>query len=456
MIPVVTAAEAVRMDERSADSVDVLMDRAGRAVARAVLGMGVGYGSTVAVLCGPGNNGGDGYVAARHLQARGAGVQVLTMGEPKTPEAQAAAALARAHGISVRPLGRVLPVDVVVDALFGGGAREGLPREVKRWFEVGAPVVAVDVPTGVHPDTGQVPDGSFRAAVTVTFGAYKQAHVYAPERCGRVEVVDIGLGPGDAVLLAATAGDAPRPKRSPDDHKWSVGSVLVVGGSPGMVGAAVMAGRAALHFGAGGVGIASAVQSAVTLLAPELLTYGLKRIPYDRYDVVVLGPGLGDRPEVVEQVLDQAGRVVVDADALRDVEALRHARAEMILTPHGGEFARLAQTEPDPTAAEELARKLNATVLLKGSPTIVTDVDVPWVVTSGGPELATIGTGDVLAGMVAALWARGLDAPAAARSAAYWHGVAGADLAKYGAVTADRLARHVGRFVGYGRPSKFR
>lgn len=438
------------MDERAADPVKVLMERAGLAVARETAALGARYGTRVAVLCGPGNNGGDGYVAARHLRRRGAAVQVHALAEPRTAPAAAAARAARRAGVSVGPLGTPRGCDMVVDALFGGKSRPGLPPEMRPWFDVAVPVVSVDVPTGVDPDTGEVEEGSFFATRTVTFGALKPAHLWAPDRCGVVRVVDIGLGEADPLLLVGEDQDALRPPRRRDAHKWSAGSVLVVGGAAGMVGAAVMAGRAALNFGAGAVGVASPQPELVANLAPELLAYELDDVDaaMDRYGVVVVGPGLGDHAEAVATVLDQAGRVVADADALRSIEQLRSAPCELIVTPHRGELARLTgSSQPDPGAATDLAHRIGGVVVLKGSPTVVADGGVPWVVTTGGPELATIGTGDVLAGMIAALWARGLDPVAAARSGAHWHGVAAADLAGRTTVTADRLARHVGRFA---------
>lgn len=453
MIPVVTGAEAGRMDERAAAPVDVLMERAGLAVALAAVDLGAGYGSRVVVLCGPGNNGGDGYVAARFLRKRGVGVSVQALSEPRTEAARLAAVKARRAGVPVGELQAPAQADLVIDALFGGGFRRGLPERVGPLMTADSPVLAVDVPTGVDPDTGEIgPEGSFRAERTVTFGALKPGHVVAPgaDACGQVTVADIGLGPCDPILMVAEEEDCPLPARPRRAHKWSVGSVLIVGGSQGMVGAAVLAGRAALHFGAGAVGVASPQPEAVAALGPELLTPSLDALEelLTRYDVVVVGPGLGRKAAVVEAVLSGAARVVVDADAIQAVESLAAATGEIVITPHAGEFGRLTGDPSGPDSARRVAEDIGGVVLLKGSPTFVTDGGVPWVVRSGGPELATIGTGDVLAGMIAALWARGLDPLAAARSAAYWHGAAAADLDTETTVTADRLAEHVGLYSG--------
>lgn len=452
MIPVVTAAEAGRMDEAANDPVDVLMDRAGLAVALETSDAGAGYGTRAVVLCGPGNNGGDGYVAARYLRRRGVGVRVEALTEPKTDAARRAATLARRAGVPVRPLGRPGSEDVVIDALFGGGFRRGLPEGVAGWFETEAVVVSVDVPSGLDPDTGDVPEGSFVADHTVTFGALKVGHLVGegPSRCGAVSVVDIGLGPADPSLVVVEDDDAPRPFRAPAAHKWSAGSVLVVGGSAGTVGAAVLAGRAALGFGAGSVGVVSEERSSIAVQAPELLTYPPDRLAevVARYDVAVVGPGLGERRDLLDAVLKAGTKIVADAEALVSVETLAARRGDLVITPHAGEFGKLTHAPAGPPAARELADAVGGVVLLKGWPTFVTDGSVPWAIVSGGPELATIGTGDVLAGMIGALWARGLDALEAARSAAHWHGVAAADLAATRTVTADVLARHVAGFAG--------
>jgi hydroxyethylthiazole kinase-like uncharacterized protein yjeF len=448
MLPVLTPEEAHRLDAGWAGPVTVLMERAGMAVAVEAARLGAGYGRQVLVLAGPGNNGGDGYVAARHLRTRGADVKVFALDSPKTPACDWARQDAEAAGVRIRELADPEPGDLVIDAVFGGGFRGGVPEVLRPWMD--RPVRAVDVPTGLDPATGEVEDQSFHAVATVTFHSLKVGHVLGagPVRCGRVVVADIGLLGGDPSLMIAEEEDCPRPPRPRSAHKWSAGSVLVVGGSQGMLGAAVLAGRAALHFGAGAVGVAvpDGERASVAVLAPELLNFGFEQLP-DRFQVLVIGPGLGsDHGHLVDRLLaEHRGPVVLDADGLRSFTDRR--RPQTVLTPHAGEFRRLASRDPSPASAAELARATEAVVLLKGNPTLVTDGGAPWVVRSGGPELATIGTGDVLAGMIGALMARGLHAAEAARSAAFWHGMAGASLREQGTVTADRLALQVGKFA---------
>ncbi|MEX1124465.1 MAG: NAD(P)H-hydrate dehydratase, partial [Acidimicrobiia bacterium] len=257
---------------------------------------------------------------------------------------------------------------------------------------------------------------------------------------------------GEPSMWLAGEEDAPRPPRERRSHKWSAGSVLVIGGSTGMTGAAVFAGRSALHFGAGSVVVASPRPDLIAQIAPELLTRALTDVEgqLGRFDVVIAGPGLdeADHPEVA-RLVSKAGQVLLDAGALTPelVDAALEGGSQVAITPHGGEFERIAGVGGGEYAVRALAQKKGITVLLKGNPTVISDGTAPILVHSGGPELATIGTGDVLSGMTGALWARGLDPRTALISAAYWHGVAGADLAVQETVTADRLSTHIGRFA---------
>ena len=450
-----TAEEYSRVDKAYTGDLIEAMDRAGYAVALAAVRAGGGYGKRVVVLAGPGNNGGDGYVAARYLKARGCAVEVRAFAVPTTPEAIDAAMKVRAAGVPTTDLGKPEEADVVVDALFGGGARGSLPVDIRAWMETAAPVVAVDYPTGLDPNTGKVEEAAFRAVETVTFQTLKTGHVRGagPDHCGKVTVVDIGIEGGEPSMFVAQEQDAPRPKRARTAHKWSAGAVLVVGGSTGTVGAAVFAGTSALNFGAGSVVVASPRPDLVTTVAPELPTFELETAVsrLDRFDVVIAGPGLAE-PDFapVVPILAKAEKVLLDAGGLSPdlLAAARKEDANVVVTPHAGEFERLTGANRGVFAARSFALKTGVTVLLKGNPTLITNGERPILVDTGGPELATIGTGDVLAGMIGALWARGLTPLEAAISGAYWHGVAGADLAKsHAAITAPHLAAHVNTFA---------
>ncbi len=466
MQPVLTPAASARLDASSSVPGPILMERAGLGVALAAVEMGAGYGTKVTVLAGPGNNGGDGYVAARYLRQRGAAVDVRMLAEAKSDDAVWAAGEALTSGVLIRPLGSPTSTDLVIDALFGSGFRGVLPEVVVPWTETRAPVLAVDIPSGLDGTTGIAQGPVFHAATTVTFHSPKVGQLIGvgPDVCGDLKIHDIGLTGGNAEFFLTAEADAPRPPRARTAHKWSAGSVLVVGGSPGMTGAPLLAARSALHAGAGSVSIATpgGLQSIYAVAAPELLNMAIGDGTHfeggdaatiaaaaKRFDVLALGPGLGSgRSEFVAALLSEwNGPLLIDADGLNGLDgpgALAVRTAPVAVTPHAGEFSRLTGEEPDYRRAADLATATGAIVLLKGSPTFVMGRS-RWVVTTGGPELATIGSGDVLTGFLAALWARGLDAETAARSAAYWHGRAGSLLAARQTVTADALALEVGK-----------
>jgi len=450
MKPVLTAEEYRRVDKAYTGDLIQAMDRAGHAVALAAARHGAGYGRTVVVLVGPGNNGGDGYVAARYLKDRGAAVAIHALADPTTPEAKDAAAKAVSAGVRVTGLTGPVEADVVIDALFGGGARRGLPDEVVAWMKTPAPVIAVDYPTGLDADTGKVEEEAFRAVETVTFSTIKTGHVrgVGPDHCGQVTVADIGIHGGEPSMYVAEAEDALRPARARNTHKWSAGAVLVLAGSSGLLGASVLAGRAALNFGAGTVYLGTDRVDQMQQIAPEIPALDLERAAdmLKRFDVVVVGPGLGDADAgSVRPIIAVAENVVLDAGGLTPatLEAAKEGGARVIATPHDAEFVRVAGVEAGTYAVRSFAAREEITVVRKGNPTMVSDGGLPALVSTGGPELASIGTGDVLSGMIAALWARGLSPFDAAVSAAYWHGVAGAELAEHETVTADVLADYV-------------
>jgi NAD(P)H-hydrate epimerase len=429
-----------------------LMQNAGEAICRCITGRWPQR--AVTVLCGPGNNGGDGFVVARLLTEAGWPVKLALLGSRDAIKGDAAHHAALWTG-AVRPLApEILEAgDLVVDALFGAGLGrdiDGVVRTVlERVTELSLDVVAVDVPSGISGDTGEIRGYACRAAETVTFFRPKPGHYLCPgrEHCGRLTVADIGIP--EAVLdeiAPQTSLNAPDfwqalwPVPKPQDHKYRRGHLLVAGGSR-MTGAARLALRAARRTGAG----------LATVLAPKgsELVYqcdapGVMVCPWDersrmitdpRCNVLLAGPGLGTGKGtrlIVEEFLATGRRMVLDADGLScfegDAGALFGAiRNETILTPHDGEFARLfPHMKGDRlTRARTAAGESGAVIVLKGADSIIADPGGRAVVNANAPAwLATGGTGDVLAGMAAGLLARGMPAFEAACAAVWLHGEA--------------------------------
>jgi NAD(P)H-hydrate epimerase len=396
-------------------------------------------GGGVLIAAGAGNNGGDGWVLARALHAAGVSVWVAAL-DPKTDDGIDNRALARVDG--VRELGRAEAwpqAAVAVDALLGTGAAGPAKGDVlalgERLAAYGAPILAVDGPTGLDLTSGEA-HGPVHAQVTVTFGGPRRGHLLAREWCGKVVVVDIGFPPPDpawAVLVTDAWAATRLPRLQATMHKGDRGRVCVVGGADGMTGAALHAARAALAAGAGLVKLVAAKETIAAARAtlPDVLTVESALADLEPAaaealewaDAVVLGPGLG-REASRERFLAAAlaRRVVptvLDADALHLFKG--SADRPLVCTPHVGEFRALAgdaladQVANDRWgAAAKAAAKLKATVLLKGVPTVVADLRGPiHVVASGNPGLATGGSGDLLAGFVGAFLARGM-APAEA------------------------------------------
>ena len=362
---VISTAQAKQQDSDFDGDLSAVMERAGYAVAPQAGQLGAGYGATVAVLVGAGNNGGDGYVAARHLSRRGARVKVFALAAPKTAECQLAAAAWSESGGATVPLGDPEACDLLIDAVFGVGFRGELPSHLAEWD--GGQVLAVDVPSGLDANTGEAAAGTIAADRTVALSHLKLGHLLGngSEVCGDVAVVSLGLPAAQPSVLLCEEEDAARPARSRDAHKWSAGSVAVVGGSAGMSGAAVLAAKAALGFGAGAVAtfVPGALAGELDASHPEIMTNGVgdgdtwssvdptelaDRVA--RFDAVVIGPGLGpDLSAVVGHLLtglEQA--VVLDADGLNNttVTQLAARSSGTVVTPHGGEFERLTGEPP--------------------------------------------------------------------------------------------------------------
>jgi len=474
MEPILSVAQMRVVDASSELPIGSLMDVAGYSVALSASAMGVGYGSVVRVLAGAGNNGGDGLVAARHLARRGATVIVHQFAAPDDDSAAGRALVAaRSAGVRIEAFGEPRDADLVIDALFGTGLRGDLDETVVPWTQQRTRVLAIDIPSGLDGDTGLVSGSAFTAERTVTFHALKTGHVLGdgPDRCGLTEVHDIGLFGGEPSMFRFEESDVQAPVRSRTVHKWSAGSVATIGGVPGLTGAAVLSARAALATGAGVSSILTTEATARIYenLAPDLVAIQASESMtwrdhssevlslLDGFDVLIVGPGLEPVSTVfVERLIEQfRGTVVVDAGALKALGRL-HSLVDRdgpaILTPHAGEFQRLTGDPPTAEAAGWLAETTEAVVVLKGNPTVVTG-DRQVIVDSGGPELASIGTGDVLSGMIAALAARGVTALEAACSAVYLHGKAGSRLAVRRTVTAPALVDEVAAVMSDGEAS---
>ena len=469
MIALVTPAEMKAADEAASVDTEVLVARAGAAVARAALHwLGGGYGRRVVVVAGKGNNGADGRAAAGRLRRAGVRVTVVEA-RGKSAAGGPGAVAPGAPGVAGDPGaaggGALPPCDLVIDAAYGTGFR----GEYEAPDPGGAPVLAVDIPSGVNGLTGEAGPGAVSAELTVTFAALKPGLVLGAgrDRAGRVEVADIGLDVSGASMhvvedadVAAALGVPPR-----ETHKWNA-AVFVVAGSPGMTGAAQLVGRGAFRAGAGivrlglpGAGLGDLPPSeAVGILLPEADWAATVLEAASRCKAIVVGPGLGRSEGVLAEVrrlvVMSPVPVVVDADALGVFAGGPGERpalgADVVLTPHEGEFKRLAGSAPGSDRIGDvvaLARRTGATVLLKGSTTVVASPAGEVLVSvSGSPRLATAGSGDVLAGVVGAFLAQGLAPLEAAALGAHVHG-AGASLGFERGLVAGDLPELIARWL---------
>jgi hydroxyethylthiazole kinase-like uncharacterized protein yjeF len=447
-----------------------LMQRAAAGLARRcalLLGDSGGvYGARVLLLVGSGDNGGDALYAGAALAARGAAVSVLPTGSADVhPGGMAAGRRAGGRTVTRLPTSCDLVVDGIVGIGADGGLRSPADAYVARLPELRGrggnrpPVVAVDVPSGVTVDTGDVPGAAVAADVTVTFGCLKPAHVVGPAAAlaGHVELVDIGLGPvlyADPALCVPDAADVVGwwPTPGPASEKYNRGVVGVATGSAGYPGAAVLSVAGALAGPTGMVRYAGGARHEVLRAHPSVVA--VRRVAdAGRVQAWVCGSGLGTddaaRTEL-RTVLASALPVLLDADALTLLVDGSHANdlrrdAPLVITPHDREFTRLvgeAPTSDRVGSALRLAAWINAVVLLKGDRTVVaTPSGRAFVNPTGSPALATGGTGDVLAGLLGSLLAAGLPAERAAVAAAYVHGLAGARAALDGPVTAVDVAQ---------------
>jgi len=487
--PVVSAQEMRELDREAVETLgiaeDALMENAGRAVARELLRERTDR-VPVSIVCGRGNNAGDGLVAARHLHEWGVEVCVILLGEADQLSAAAAVNLERAcrAGVPLADRERQLPGrGIVVDAIFGTGLSRAVEGVEADWIRrINAcraqsrgrvQVVAVDLPSGLCADTGALLGACVEADLSVTFGLPKLGLTLEPGRsaAGRIRVARIGIGdpPADrlprAELWTAAYAGSQLPARPAAGHKGSFGHALIVAGSEGKTGAAALAAEGAARAGAGLVTIAcpAGLNDILEIKCTEAMTAPVADTPGRAFaasaseailalaatrDALGLGPGIGCLEETQALVVSLAKRLeiplVIDADGLapfaREPGGLREREAPTVLTPHPGEAARLlgietAQINRDrPAAARELAKRFGSVVALKGAATVIAEPSGRIAINpTGGPALATGGTGDVLLGMVTGFIAQGLDAYAATTLAVFLHGAA-----------ADRLARRAG------------
>ncbi len=478
-------AEIRALEERAAAGLagPTLMQRAGRAVAEAASAMAADTGAPILVVTGPGNNGGDAWVAAEHLREGFHRVTVfdVTGTPPKAPEArQARERFATGGGTVVQDWPEGLRPALVVDGLLGIGlARDVLGKlglAVERINACGAPVLSIDVPSGIASDTGAVHAVAVRATRTITFIARKVGLYMgdALDHTGEIVVDDLGIDPSllegwPGSLLTARSLAGMLPPRARNTHKGSFGTLGVVGGGKGMTGAAILAARAGLLAGAGKVyvGLLSPEAPAFDPVHPELMLRSVDDTM--AATVLVVGPGAGHSPSetspsaferhTLPALLSLPKPVVIDADALNAIAVhhvmrdalMNNRRGPTILTPHPAEAARLLHTttamvQADRlTAARALAEMFHAEVVLKGAGSVCASPDGTWAVNAtGNPGLASGGTGDVLAGLIGALLCQGLPAKEALRCAVCLHGAAADSLVARGVgpvgITASEVA----------------
>lgn len=508
----VTAEQMRAIDRRAIEGIGIpgleLMENAGRGIAEFIrdrVFAGKPAGKRVAVLCGAGNNGGDGYVIARYLHSWGAVPQVFLLADREKIKGDALANLTKLDDLEMEVFGaEITPEpgalsedDLLIDAVFGTGfhgeVREPLKSILETVNQAGVPVLAVDTPSGVDINNGSIGGVGVRATYTATLALPKLGHYFYPVRgyCGHIEVIDIGI-PEQVVeeqgietnLITDEMVCEWVPQHDPTAHKGDCGKLFIVAGSTGMTGAAVMAAESAMRAGSGlvKVGVPASLNDILEVKLTEAMTRPLPELRRPRClalrslgvileemrvaDALCIGPGIGRHHETIELVqrlvkkLDRPA--VIDADGLfpfsGETALLRECEAPLVLTPHIGEFARLTGLGIGEVKADRIkslqtyASEIGKVVLLKGAPTLVaTPNGKLYVSQTGNPGMATGGSGDVLTGVIGALLGYGIEATYAAAAGAYLHGLAG-DIAAtesgvFGLVAGDILSSLPDAFI---------
>jgi NAD(P)H-hydrate epimerase len=442
LIPIAGIEEMREIDRSSPCSTEVLIERAGAAVARSVLReLGGAYGRRVIVLAGKGSNGEDGRVAAKRLRRRGVRVQLIDADE--APE-------------------ELPDVDLVIDAAYGTGLKR--PYEAP---STNSTVLSVDIPSGVDGRTGCSIGRPFKAKKTLTFNALKPGHVFSDGAClsGELEVADIGLDTSSLSCGLVTDGDVSSwiPARSNESHKWKL-ACWVIAGSEGMEGAAILTVSAAQRAGAGYIRFSSP-EVEIPDVPLEAVSFPVQtdllidENEISRFKSFVIGPGLGRNPELLNWIKELVSRlkcpVVLDGDALYAFDKNDFPKkSQIILTPHEGEFETIMGEKPALdriSAVRKCAEETGAVVLLKGPTTVVSDPEGNTrIINSGDQRLATAGSGDVLAGIIGAFLARGAGLLEAASSGAHVHGQLLKRLPSTGVVANDLVTRLIETLVDLG------
>jgi len=476
-LPIYTTPAIRKLEELAAPAAGHLMERAGAAAAEFARDLCGDTAKAILVVAGPGNNGGDAFEVAARLKHWFFRVSAVFSGERDKLPKDALAALGKwetAGGTLLREIPGESRFDLAVDGLFGAGLARPLAGAhgalVQKLNALGVPILALDVPSGIDADTGAIMGSAVRASHTITFIAYKPGLLTldGPDHCGELKLDTLGLDPAgllepEGMFLAADILDRAIAPRRRNFHKGQAGSVGVLGGAAGMVGAAVIAGRAALKCGAGRVylGLLTARPPYIDDAQPELmLRKPAAVLEKELVDVLVAGPGMGNADparKLLRAALAARVPVVLDADALNAIAGSRALAASLakrnaatIMTPHPAEAGRLlgtttAAAQADRVAsARAIARRYRSLVVLKGNGSVIAAPDGKfWINSSGNPGMASAGMGDALAGMIAALVAQGAEPLQALLAGVYLHGAAADALVASGVGPAGITASEV-------------